>query len=165
MKLTPSWPVYVSFNQEWNLTILNDEQFHNPSTAANAAVQRHASCRRDWPGGDYDGTRTRDLRSDNPIFFSTELRSHFNKAQKKIYTESNRSSCFTDKCSTSELLISSIKKYCCVRLWYRRWDLNPHAFPQKFLRLPCLPFQHFGIYNGEKCLTRYYCKSVSPNEP
>ena len=26
--------------------------------------------------GDYDGTRTRDLRSDNPIFFSTELRSH-----------------------------------------------------------------------------------------
>ena len=50
-----------------------------PPTAPDAAVQRHATCRRDWPGGDYDGTRTRDLRSDNPIFFSTELRSHIKK--------------------------------------------------------------------------------------
>ena len=27
-------------------------------------------------------------------------------------------------------------------IWCRKWDLNPYAFPQKFLRLPCLPFQH-----------------------
>ena len=33
-------------------TILNDEQFHNPPTATDATVQRHATCRRDWPGGD-----------------------------------------------------------------------------------------------------------------
>ena len=41
-----------------------------PPTATDAAVQRHATCRRDWPGGHVDGTRTRNLRRDNPAFYA-----------------------------------------------------------------------------------------------
>lgn len=31
-------------------------------------------------------------------------------------------------------------------LWYARWDLNPHALLQRFLRPPCLPIPSTGTY-------------------
>ena len=31
-------------------------------------------------------------------------------------------------------------------LWCARWDLNPHALRQRFLRPPCLPIPSTGTY-------------------
>ena len=36
------------------------------------------------------------------------------------------------------------------RLWYRRWDLNPHARNEQGILSPsCLPFHHFGSSKNE----------------
>ena len=90
---------------------------------------------------------------------------NLHKAQKKIYTESNRNPCLLDKCSTNELLISSKEILLCAPL-VRKVGLEPtrHRW-QRLLRPPCLPFHHSRIWCGTRDLNPHESPQQGLNLP